>query len=251
MKLLKKGIVLMLFVLIGSALFAYSKMDSLSKALIEKSLSHALLTEVTVDSVHITLREGGLIELDGLRVANPEGYSAVDALRVRQAMLQVSVSTLRSDMREITLVALEEPKLFLEYAQGQWNMEKLADNAARLQGMLPESDSDDIKKQYKISTIRVAESAVSVKTPVLPKPITLSLETFELHDVGGEDGTANMAEAMSVVLKAMVKKVLSNTSALPENLLGQAGNVAQEAGETLKSVGKDLKEGLGGLLKKK
>ena len=91
----KLGITLavLLLLIAGAAYYLFSNLNSLIKAAIEKYGSAATQTEVSVDSVHLSLTSG-TGSISGISIGNPAGFSSNQALTLGQAAVQVDTSSI-------------------------------------------------------------------------------------------------------------------------------------------------------------
>lgn len=114
---------------VGALLYLRSNLDRLVAEAIERHGSQTLGVPVRVGSVSIDVREGrGSIR--GLRVANPEGYSRGDALRLGEITVGIDARSVTSSPIVVPEVTLLAPEVEWEVnARGGSNIEKLLENA--------------------------------------------------------------------------------------------------------------------------
>ena len=80
-------------VVVGVLLFG---VDMIAKAGVEKGSTYAMGVDTTVDSLNLRLMSGGLT-MDGMTVANPEGFTSHHFLRTGEFDLQLQPDTILGD----------------------------------------------------------------------------------------------------------------------------------------------------------
>ena len=97
-KLLRILIVLVVLVVVAAVVAVFA-IDSLAKSGLETAASYALDVDTTVEDLSLSLI-GGRLEMDGLRIANPPGFSSEHLMKSGQFALQLKTATLFSDPAE-------------------------------------------------------------------------------------------------------------------------------------------------------
>ena len=201
MKKILIGIVALVVVVVvvivgGAALF----LDSGIKRGVETLGPQLTKVDVKLDGVSVSLLSG-TGKIKGLVVGNPPGYQTPHAIRVDEASLALTPSSLFSDKVIVKSIRIESPNIYYEVGLGGDNLRSIMKNV-----------SASKKLQVDDLVITGAKVSVSVKgTGGLAAPITLP--DIHLTNLGhGPEG---------ITASELTKKVLSEiTSAVGQH----AGN---------------------------
>lgn len=250
MKKILGAIVLLLLVVAGGLYYLYSNMDRLAKQQIEISGTEAMGTAVTVDEVVIDLPTGSA-SIRGLRVANPEGYSAGSMLGFAELNLVLDITNLSRHRIGIQSIVARNPHVLYEM---QGNVSNLDVIHSRLAGGNPSAETsvnsaDDILLD--ITRINIQEIGATLSSPLLSAPVEVSLGDIILLDLSGTpDQIAQqimgpvMAQLSNNAARALLSKRAGN---LRDDVLEQVDASLEAAGETLRETGANIREGLGNL----
>jgi uncharacterized protein involved in outer membrane biogenesis len=271
------ALVLILVVGLG-ALYFYR--NSLIRSQVEKQANTSLGVTTTLGSANLGLF-GGTLSLGDLKIGSPKGYQAPQMFTLGELGLGVNYGDLRKDPVRVRNITIDKPKAVLEYVDGKFNFQALMDQ------MGTSSDKKDSGETQKliIDELTVKDAAVEVRAPMLAKPITVTVPTVWLKNIGNGEGAQNGA-AIKDVIGATMSALAASAANSPElrNLdikgalqsqaqqvmgkvqkeLGQqlqaiTGNLSNEVGKALGGTGADktiggkdpakaVEEGLGGLL---
>lgn len=194
-------------------------------------------TTVTLEDVHIRLLRG-LVQLDGLEIGNPPGFTAPRAVRLGRARVRLDVLTALSDTVVIDEILVEAPDITFEGLPTS-NLSVIQDNvtAAVPAGSSKPADGKPAKpsasgskklliKKFTLTNGRVAAS-------VGGQSLRLSLPDIHLADIGKETGGATPEQVVSAVFSAITR---SATGAVTDQTKKQAGDAATKAAESLKKL---------------
>ena len=218
---------------------------------IERYGSDALGAPVSVGAVEIDLGEGRST-IRNLRVGNPKGFSAGDALRVGEATLEITPKSLLEPPIQIALVRLSAPRVALEVSgSGESNVGVLQRNAT---AYAPPSDdanasadeaSDDEPIRLRIARVEFAKGELSADLRAAGgDERTLALPGFELANLGGARGApaAELAKEFGVQLTSQLVRSAARAramNALEEKASGLLEK-APGAGEAVKGLFRTL-----------
>ena len=236
------GLALVLVVLVGVALFYLaSNLDSIVRAAIERYGSEALGAQVRVATVEIALREGrGSIR--GLRVANPEGYSAADAFRLGEITLQIDPGSLTASPIRVPQVRIVAPEVRYELAGRTSNLQTLLDHVnARSAGTTGSgaggegAAADAAAPRIAIESFVFEQGRVDAELGVIGAAETgVDLPPVRLQSIGGRDG-ATPEEIAQVVMRAFLRSATRAVAQAPTDRLIDE-HVGGEAGEAAKGL---------------
>jgi len=202
-KILIVGVVLIL-VAIGGAVFLFMNAGRLAEHGIEKAMSFALLTDVTVGTVEISLTDGS-VDIYNLKIASPEGFEADEAFSFGQARVQVVPSSLNSDTIHIKEIVLMDPSITLEQKMSGSNLKQLQANASRFSsgkkttGDEPIAKEEGAGKKVIIDLVKVEGTRVQVHSKLLNEPKGVNVAPFEMTDFGRGNDALTVGDRKSVV----------------------------------------------------
>jgi hypothetical protein len=125
-------LLIMLLVVVGVIVFW--RIDSLAKQGIERGSTYALGVPTTLRGADVGIL-GGTLELDGLNIANPEGFGAPTFLTLEDGKTKVSLASLRKDTIVIPELRLEDADITLIRRPGQSaNYQVILENLKKLGG---------------------------------------------------------------------------------------------------------------------
>jgi citrate lyase gamma subunit len=164
--------------------------------------------------------------------------------------LGVRYADLRKDPVRIGQITIDKPKAVLEYADGKFNFQALADQLGGGGGGGNTQPSDKQSQPVKliIDELTVKNAAVEVRHPMLPTPISLTIPTVTLKQIGNGEGAQNGAAIKDVVTATMSALAasaanspqLKDLGALTDALKAQAqqalAKVQKELGQQIQSL---------------
>jgi len=114
----------------GAVFYLLSNLDVLVKLAIEEYGSEAIQTPVQVEEVAIRLTEGSAA-INGLTVANPEGFSLPQAFSLGEIVVDINLDKTDKELVAIDAINITAPQVFYEInAQRQGSLDMLKDNLA-------------------------------------------------------------------------------------------------------------------------
>ena len=119
--------------------------DKIAKSGIEKGGTYALGVDTKVDSVSVGLFTGQF-GLTGLNVSNPAGFKSAEFMRLGNAGVAVSTSSLQKPVVELPNLSLSTIRVNLERSGGKSNYQTILDNLAKMQSKTPQQKGDSQKK---------------------------------------------------------------------------------------------------------
>jgi uncharacterized protein involved in outer membrane biogenesis len=169
-KIVLRSALALVAVLVVALAAVYFYRNSLLRSAVESQASNSLGVKTTLGAAHLGLF-GGTLDLDDLKVGSPAGYKADHMLTLGGLDLGVHYADLRKDPVRIGQITLDQPKAVLEYADGKFNFQALAD---QLGGGTQPSDKQSQPVKLIIDELTVKDAAVEVRHPMLPTSGSLS-----------------------------------------------------------------------------
>ncbi len=193
-------------------------------------------TTVTLEDVHIGLLHG-LVQLDGLEIGNPPGFTAKNAVRLETARVRLDVLTALSDTVVIDEILVEAPDVTFEGLPTS-NLSVIQDNvtAAVPAGSSKPADDKPVKpaapgsKKFLIKKFSLTNGRVI--TNVTGRRLPLSLPDIHLTDIGKETGGATPEQVVSAVFSAITRSATDTVT----DQAKQAGDAASKAAELRRNL---------------
>ena len=265
-------LVLILIALVAAVVYV----DQIAEAAVERGGSRALGVETEVGSVDVGLLAGD-IELERLRVANPEGFEEPDFLAIEHLLLEVSTESLREPVVEVPRLVMQDVRVVLEKREGRTNYKVILENLERLQKGEKDPAPEDGKK-FIIRNVLVADLTAQVDLlPVggdLVPPAVVRIQEISLENVGTSEEGMSISELtaklVQLVLEAVVqqgggvipaeilKDIQGQLAQLPdlafqigEGVIQEVGRIGEGLQKGAEEAAEEIGEQLEGLLKKK
>ena len=213
--------------LIGAVAYFVWSLDARVARAIEQQGTRIVGTPVNVDSVDIDLAAGkGTIR--GVRVANPQDFSASDAISLAAIELAIDARSLGEQPFRITQVRVGDSVVNFEINEdGVSNIERITRHIAR--------GSDAARGEparLAIGEFAFAGGEIFLARSGAEHPERVHLPDLELHDLGGKDG-ATGGEIGEQIARAFMRRVIAATAghqvgrAVEKELGGAAGDAAE------------------------
>ncbi len=234
MRLRTIGIVLAVIVVIvvGGLLLLRGRLDSIVAGAIERYGSRLTGTEVTVERVDIALRQGR-ITIDGLRVANPEGFSDRDALDLDRLTVQIDPESLREQPYVLERIEIAGVGALYEVdAEGRRNLDVIRGNLEQAGGG---DEAGEAPPRLLVRHLSLAGGEVQVDAEAVGLGSrTVELPSFTMSDLGAPDG----APADAIGKQVLTRLVRQAAEAAATGQLQKAirDNLGQEAVDKAKGV---------------
>jgi hypothetical protein len=221
-RILKWAFLLTLLLLIGGGIFLWLNLNRIVKHTVETQSTAQLNLKTELDGAAVSLF-GQELNLNDLKIASPQGYSAPQMFRLDGADVKVKVAELRQDPVRVQSITLNRPKLVIENNGGTFNFRKAMD-------MMPKSPTpppDQKPLRLTIADLTVKDPTVVIRPGKinipglnLPEEITLNIPTVTLKNVGTSDDAQNGAAIKDVVMQVITVMAANaaNSGQLPDEL---------------------------------
>lgn len=212
LKIILIGLPLLLVAIIA---VSYLFRNSLIQTAVETGGGYATGVTTTVAEVDFAPADGALT-VNGLALANPEGFPQPTFLALGHAGMQVELASLFSETAEIRQIRLDSLSLELSRHDGVFNYQQILEHIARF-----ESEGSETEGKYQVDQITITN--VTALIALLPGGGELTrggvtIEEITLTNLGSE--TQSLAGVTALVVQGVLKAVVEAGGAgLPEPLL--------------------------------
>lgn len=194
---------------------------------------------------------GGRLRLSEYAIGSPQGYQAPSMFSVGGLNVAVSYNELRQDPIRIREIAIESPRLVIEYGGGRFNYQVLIENASSPSPEEQDPDAEPVRLIIDQLTIDQATvvlrlaglkdeplaGAIDLSSLQLRDEYSLTLPKLDLRNIGTDDGAENGAAIREVVMQivAALTAAAAESEDLPKELrmllAGNLEDVMQAVGE--------------------
>jgi hypothetical protein len=223
MKWIKRIVVLVALVVVLVGVVGYIAIDRLTKAGIERGGTYAMGVDTKLDNIHIGLFSGS-VSLDGLSVANPEGFKSDHFMTLGDGSVEVTLGSLMGDKVEVPSLRLNNINLALEKDKGTANYTVILDHLATVtsSGDEPAEDTgDEGGKKFVIKELVITD--VKVKADVIGGMSTkITVPEIRLTDIGSDSDNGVLLKDLSgIILTAILSSVVEQAGDLLPGGIGE------------------------------
>jgi uncharacterized protein involved in outer membrane biogenesis len=225
MKKIGKIISVIILVIIALVIFVITNLDRGIKTAVETIGPEMTQSSVTLSSVDLSLTTGKG-SFSGLRVANPEGFSADNAFTLGEISFAMDTESLATDTIIVESLRIVAPEITMERADGRSNLDRIQSNIASYLGTDSDSGGEgESGKKVIIRDLRITDGKVSYAI-FGGKGLDLALPDIHLTDIGQSADGVSGAEAAGEIINAIV---------------GAAGKAVSQSG-AVKDLGRSLED---------
>jgi len=239
------NIILVLFIIVASA---YAGRNILIKNAVNSGGSTILGTNVNVDSVNFSPFSGDF-HIQGLSIANPNGFSAGNALYLGEVSIKIDAKSFLSKTVMVEEIRITNPEINILGKPGDTNLTRLQKNIASKAPASTTKDtttasSDDHHAEHKCKEIQIRyftlqEGKVTAAFEGLGETAAIKLPTIELHNLGkGSD--LNVHQSIQMIFTEIMK-VAQKTALSGAGFSGQLENLKTDFQEKQKDLKNKLK----------
>jgi len=251
---MKKFLLILLLVLVVVVGVVFFFLDKVIKTAVLTVGPQVLGTKVELKEVNISLISGGFT-LEGLRIANPEGYTQTVPL-VAIDNLQVSVApfSLLSDTIVVKKFVLKGAQFSFEQRGmfgGKSNLTTLTDNINKYTGAekkaaqaTPQTPTTTPEKKVILHYVRVEGAKATIL--ISGASATVDIPTIEFNDIGVKEGGVTPAQAAALITEQITARVGAIAlNAVKDGALKVGNDALKGAGD----AGNKAVEGAGNVIK--
>ena len=261
----RNKIITFFVLLLVAVYFCMPSMESIIKKVVHQYGSQIIGTDVSIGGVDLALSDG-MAMVKNIKIGNPKGYQSPYLFYLKELDVQIDISSLASDTIIIEKINITAPEI--NYETDGLKKSNVSDILNNIQ---KNTASDSQTEPEKENTAAGSSKKVIIKSLVvtdgkvaailgkgaLKAPITVSLPTIKMSNIGQEkQGSSPVETITAVITKILQTASQAVLSANLEGLQDAAQNVAgnlKEGAQNLQQQGKDALDNLknlGGLFSK-
>lgn len=231
-KKLAKLMIGIVIVLVIVAAVAWMMIDSIAAGAIEKGGTYALGVPVTVDNVDIGLI-GGSVGLDGLTVANPEGFTEPHLMAAGHFGLKIEGGSVLSDTVRVPLIELNGLDVYYIKTGDGDNVQPILDNLERFKSDAPAEDEPAAEakpgRKFIVDRLTMTDITLHLRVPVVGTR-TVKINRIEMDGLTQDNAQGMaMSELMGRIVPAVLASVFS-VDQVAELVPNVAGSLVKQLG---------------------
>jgi hypothetical protein len=173
-------------------------------------------TDVSLGSARVSIFSGEG-SLNGLRIANPKGFSDGDAFNLGRVAIAIDPKSVTSDVVHIRSVVIDGPQLLAEFDEaGHSNLGAILDHVKKVAGGGGSGGSggggSGGEKRLMIDEFRFENAQARALAPAFKLDKTLKLKPLVLKNLGGRSG-ASASEIVQQVMRPIVDNTVKAATA--------------------------------------
>lgn len=244
---MRKILLIILAIILITPVALYLVREPLIKMAINNIGTAVVKTDVSVANVSFK-PFSGFMEINGLAVANPEGYSKNNAIEIAGIRVKLQPKSLISGPIQIEEITISEPQIRMEGGLKNNNLTAIQANLPKGKaaetapaGTSPTETKES--RQVEIGILQIADGLVRMTKPV---NATANLGTITVRDIGKAGSTATVADVFSLIMN----RILSVGGTVISQEIGQKGREAlQQVQGDAEGAAKDIGNKIGDKVK--
>lgn len=242
------GVGVIVALLIVLVVIVVLSLDAVAKTAIEKGGTYALGVKTTLGSASVGVLSGDF-SMQGLDVANVEGFDGPHFMALTDGGVQVSMGTLRQETVELPSLTLDGLDVYLEKSGGKSNYGTIMENLQRFEskgegGDTPKQEKEGAGKTFVVREVVITN--VSVHADLLPIGGTASQASVTIPEIRmtdlGNDKPLDMGQLVNVLVQAVMTAIVELPGGLLPGDIGaelksQLGNLEALGDAGVKIVG--------------
>lgn len=244
----KEIAIVLVFTAVVTCILLVMNAGTYAKANVERLASAALGVNVAMDQLDISLQDKQ-INITGLHIGNPEGYSAADAMSVDRIFIQAE--TISKELLVFDEIRVTGNMLNLEVGKAGTNFTTIRHHAAARAGQ--QSKAGDNPAKVIIRELVIESAKLHPRTTMTGIELqTVNLPNVNITGIGEAENGVIPSEAMAQIAEYVIRVAVKNSAeagflrGMNEASLEQ---IHQEFGLTLSSSFKEQVKDLGDKVK--
>lgn len=228
--IIRLGAVLIgIVVLVG--VIGYISINKIAKAGVEHGGTYALGVDTKLKDINVGVLSGSL-SMNGLSIANPEGFKADHFLSLGDGNVQVSLGSLMSDQVDVPVLKLSDIQIDLEKDKGKANYDVILEHLAKVTGGEEPSQPAEKTGGKKFVVHELLIKNVKVNAQVIGGiSVPVVIPEIKLTDVGSDGEGVTLGDLSGII----VTSILATTVETAGDIL--PGGIGEGLQGGLKAVG--------------
>ena len=257
MKKVLRILLVLVVLLVVAVVVGLFYIDSIAKTAIEEGGTYAMGVKTTLDSISIKLFQGQ-VKMDGLKIANPEGFEKSDHLMSSGLFdVELTPSSVLEDTIVLPKFILDGLDVNIESKSGGSNISVVLDNLEKLGGGEEEKPKEEEGegKKVKIEEFLIKNVTARFYMPLGSTPLVVKVPEIDLSEFMSDNPNGVvMPELMRRIIPIILASIAENAKGIvPADFLkdmdGQIGAVVKAIGGNMENVVKGVQEATGKALK--
>lgn len=245
MKLLVRSLLVVVVLALVALGIAFFNLNRLIRTAVEREGTDSLRLATTLESARAGVL-GGTLNLHGMRIASPKGFSAPQMLTLGDLDVAVRLRELRKTPIHIGSVTIDKPALVIEQSGGALNFRKAMQ-------LMPSQPPSKEPMKVIIDELKLQDAHVIIRPglPGVAKEIDVPVPSLSMKDIGRGKGAANGAAMKDVAMQiiAALAGKAAQSDLLPPQLKALLHlNVGQVMGQLGAFAQKQISEAIPGQL---
>jgi hypothetical protein len=220
MKWIIRIVILLVLVVVVLGVVGYVMIDKITKQGIEKGGTYAMGVDTKLDGVSLGLLSGNL-SINGLSVANPEGFKSDHFLSLGDGSVQVTLGSLMGDKVEVPSLKLNHIDIALEKDQGKANYEVILEHLAQVTGGEEPAEDAGEGKKFVIHELIITD--VNVKAEVIGGiSVPIKIPEIRMTDIGTDSDKGVLLKDLSgIIVTAILATVVEQAGDILPGGIGE------------------------------
>ncbi len=236
MKLLLRILLVVVLLAVAAAVVAYLWIDTLAKKGIEEGGTYALGVPTKVQTVSVGLF-GGTMELDGLNVANPQGFQTPHVMHSGKFDVEIIPSSLFGDVVQVRKFELDGLDINFEQKLPDSNIKLILDHIQKIAGGGEDKPEEPAGKGKKVQLdrIRIRNVTANFRLPVAGD-LKVEVPEIVLDNVTSDNAQGVvLSELIQRLVPAIIAAVVEKAEGtVPADFLN---NIEGQLGQTVQALG--------------
>jgi hypothetical protein len=203
-KWIKRIVLVVVLLAVVGIVIVYFSLNSIVRATVQSQATASLGVKTTLGSAALSIF-GGSLQLNNLDVSSPPNFSAPDLFTLAAIKMGVSYGQLRNQPIHASEIVITNPDLVLEQANGKLNLQALKDQMPTTPASAAPASSGQPAEPMKliIDHLELQNANVTIRAgiPGLSSPISVTVPSLVMTNIGNADGAGNGAAMKDVIMQ--------------------------------------------------
>ena len=250
-KIISRLILSLIILVIFVVVVVWLLIDPIAKSAVQSGASAALGVKTSLKTISVRPLRGTVV-MNGLTIANPEGFSSVNLMDAGRFEVEVATASLLSDTVEIRRLELDGLEVHIEQKLPFSNVAKIMKNIKSSSAEKDKDKSDGTKVEVERVLIKNVVAyfhlpSVMGKANIVKVPVPL----IELKNVSSDKSGSAAGQLIAQLFPAILSSIIKNGQGLvptkflndlDSQVLDLAGALGGDTSELIKSIGDSLKK---------